>query len=981
VRSETTSFDRDALNATGIVDHDERVASMVAVDMDQSAHGGAIFGAEDRWHDAIGDLIGEGDEARDSRRLALRQANFWSNLDFNDTSMVEHLGRIENEDQLAALDRVMQDRLGQSTVDFVEDNTTGSDEDAALATASGDLSHGQAMRMVGELDNFINDRENEASLPFENPFIDKETKLRIAELPEDQREAALHQEQETARAALLENADALAQKDGYADYKDMLRDKLSPAEYAVAMDRIDAGRVSDHNALFAAGDTTIGNLGKDGGKFYEAMQDKTPEQIATLEADFEAAHPDIDFHEWVMSKAGSAGERRDFAIMLEGNYARMSDEKLAAKAAEDPQALIQRVKDLEAAARGGADDIAGDAIGNTIRAGGNAMGNLIGDTYGTAGDRLDARLEAVQALEDKLANGGTLSADEQQSLIDHMRYMSGDQKGFTDTKSSATKAVGEVGGTIVEAGTVAVTGNEALATAAGGLTEMSVTATLDPGRFSADQAVGGLIKTGAKTLGTYAGGKSNPLLGAYTGGAMGGLGESLGNTRNWNDADTLVTDATTNMVKQGTGGVAGKIAGLPGGAVGSAVAEHVATGDHSQTAWDQLTSVAKSAAKGTLAEKAGDYYADSQRTVLPHGNDDQIATGAPANPAGIAALEPHGDGASIEPGEATDASTTIAPAPVTGSTDAHGAGESTTGPTVAAASAATASTSADGGASVTDGDTATSALAPILDAILGTDTSSVDDANAAGREGGTDVRDLLAAQAAHGREIGLDAPVAGDAVGPGQVVHVGSSDASVGALAHHVMLAHTHPNAAIDPRMELPSGGGLGGDVENARAQGTTQAVVHDGGVSMFGGHSSSSDVPGLVGDMIMDVARMVQNVVTVPSTQLVLNHDESGNVVVWPSADNPEQSFLPIEFPSIAFAPGTDESNIDALRAKNDAALADSEASAAASDAAEAADTRAIVGYDKRTGQPLREGDTPGGVWVDLGGTTHFTDDESGSA
>ncbi len=628
VKSETSSFDRDTLKAMAIVDADERAATMAQVDFTKNAYGGKLAGYQEAIGDITGDVIGESEEERARRRQAMREhdvATRLSNLGGSEDAQLDAMAGLQNEKQQKIFNQKVKDETGKSTEEVIDEEMSGHHAAAGKKFAKGEYEDAQAERMVAELDNIVDDREDAASKPFEQVRLGAAAQERIEKIPEGPaREAAIKAEKKAARESLLEKADEAARKAGHASYMDMLAKELSPAELEVAKERIADGKVSDETALFQAGDTAVGNLGKDSSKFYEIMQDKSPEEMQTLREKFEAKHPDLSFDEWVRSKATSAGQKRDFEVMLEGNYARMTPEALAAKAAkpEGQRDLIKRVKDLEAAARGGADENEYDPIGNAKRKLGNAAGNVLADEIGNAGERIDERVKAVKKLEEKLDEGKTLSAEEQEQLVTHMRYMSGDQKAYTETKTEAVNTGAEIVGAAVEVGTTALTGNTEVAAAAAGLAKMEVKGTFDPGRYGLDEQVADVVQTGMDYAGSVAGGKLEgvPGLAEFVEGAIGGAGAELGNTQNWTDAGKLVDASARSAATSGAGAVVSAATEALGGngpksrtatvvsKVASATAEELVTGDDSQTFKDRATNVAKSAAQDMASDAAKDYH-------------------------------------------------------------------------------------------------------------------------------------------------------------------------------------------------------------------------------------------------------------------------------------------------------------------------------------------------------------------------------------
>ena len=645
VRSETSSYERDTLQAEAIVDDDVRAATLAQVEFTKNAYGGKIAGWQEGLGDELGGLVGESEEQRTKRRQGMRENDLlmkFSNLGGSEDAQLDAMSGLQNERQQQIFNDKVKQQTGKSTEEIVEEEMSDHHAEAGKKFARGEFEDAQAERMVAELDCYVDNREDAASKPFEEVRLKKEQLERIGKIPEGpEREKAIAEEKKQARESLLEKADAAAKNAGFDSYLGMLEAKgVTGADLEMAKERIADGKVSEATALFKAGDTVVGNLGKDSGKFYEVMQGKSPAEMKTLRADFEKKHPDLKFDDWVRSKATSAGEKRDFEIMLEGNYARMEPKDLAAKAADPDgqRALIKRVKDLEAAARGGAEDNPYDPIGNAKRKVGNAAGNLLADSIGNAGERLDGRVEAVKKLEAKLDAGEALSEEEQKELVTHMRYMSGDQAAYTDTKTSAVNTGAEVVGKVVEAGTVALTGNDTLGTAAGGLAKMEVKGTFDPGRYGADQMVADGIQVAADTAGSALGGTTkNPFGSALIEGGVGGLGE-LGNTRNWNDAGKLV-DATARSVGSGavTSVASAGVEELGGEGlatkIASATVEELASGDEGATFKSRLANVAKSVAEESLTDAAKDHH-------KKHHGDGAKKTDTPAKPDPAVSVHP-----------------------------------------------------------------------------------------------------------------------------------------------------------------------------------------------------------------------------------------------------------------------------------------------------------------------------------------------------
>ncbi|MFN0247316.1 MAG: hypothetical protein ACKV2T_10550 [Kofleriaceae bacterium] len=622
VKSETSSFDRDTLNAHAILDDDERKATLASVEFTKNAYGGLIAGWQEGFGDTVGDLNGETEAQRKERRQGMRKYDAltrFSNLGGSEDAQLDAMAGLENEKQQRIFNEQVKGSTGKTTEEIVDEEMSDHHKETGKKFARGEYEDAQAERMVAELDCYVDNREDAASKPFEQVRLKQDQLDRIGAIPEGpERDTAIKAEQKKARESLLEKADEAAKNAGYEGYLDMLRAKgVSEADLDVAEERIADGKVSDATALFKAGDTTVGDLGKDAPKFYEVMKNKSPDEMDTLRKDFEAKHPDLKFDAWVRDKATSAGQKKDFEMMLEGNYARMEPAALAAKAADPDgqRALIKRVMDLEAAARGGADENPYDPLGNLKRKVGNAAGNVLADSIGNAGERLDGRVDAVKKLEAKLDAGEGLSSTEQEELVTHMRYMSGDQQAYTDTKTEAVNTGAKVVGKLVEGGTIALTGNQTLATAAGGMAEIEVMGTFDPGRFGADEAVAKLTEVAFNTAGSYVGGRmKNPLAGAAVEGMFGGAGTELGNTKNWNDPGQLVAATGKSMGNAAVAAVASAGVEQIGGdglvtKVASATAEEVVSGDESQTFKQRLGNVAKSVVEEGVNDVASGHHA------------------------------------------------------------------------------------------------------------------------------------------------------------------------------------------------------------------------------------------------------------------------------------------------------------------------------------------------------------------------------------
>lgn len=237
---------------------------------------------------------------------------------------------------------------------------------------------------------------------------------------------------------------------------------------------------------------------------------------------------------------------------------------------------------------------------------------------------------------------------------------------------------------------------------------------------------------------------------------------------------------------------------------------------------------------------------------------------------------------------------------------------------------------------------------------------------------GVGVSDMLRMQRSRGVEVLLSMTP------DGRLVVSDGTAGNVSVPAGQVPFAHTHPDAAIDPRFRLPSDGQ--GDVGFARAHGNKQAVVHDLGVTIFDSRTVIQDLDGLVGESRHPVGRRTGGAWQVDTTDLLVAHDGAGNVVLWPSPQNPTQTHLPISrLHGDYWAPGTSDANVAALSRFN-AASAEKVGRMAQSDEAAGLHSnptadRPIIGYTRIGGQPIYLGQRPAGPYLTPDGKLKFGD------
>lgn len=646
-KSETSSYERDDLLARGQVDSDSRTAELAQVNLTRNAYGGKLNQISEGLEDTIGDAIGTTDGERDARRKVRRetdQTTRFSNLGGSEDAQLDALASLENDKQRELFDSLMQQRVGKSAASVLDEEMLlpSKHKDAGKLLAAGKYEDGVAMRMVADLDDFnVNDREDQASQPFEQVRLMPEQRAKIAQLPPEQQAAALAAETATARRSLLGKADQAAGGDGA--YHKLLAQELSKNELAVADDRIAEGNASDLHRLEVAGEGVLGtSLGVDPGTISELLGNKTPAEMKAIARDWERAHPGKKFGDYLQSRADSPGMHRDFKILEQGNYARMSPEEQQQLAIDHPRALVQRVKDLEEAARGGARE-GGVEVGN-------GLGNVVADLNGNTGDRLDARAARVDALLAKINANQLLTAEERQDLIDQARYMSGDQKGYSATKSQMVNTGAEAVGTVADVGVTALTGDQTMGSVAGGVTKSAVKSTFDPGRYGTNELYRDVVQTGTDATGNFIGGKyfsKNPLGSQLVSGVGGGISQGLADPRDLVDGGNFVEKAGTGVVEQTTSSVVtgamenelGK--GFLSKQLQSGVRTGI-TGDYSQGGGQLISDTVKSGVIDYARTRGADAHearikppAEPMSTLTGSVGADPGATDASADPATI----------------------------------------------------------------------------------------------------------------------------------------------------------------------------------------------------------------------------------------------------------------------------------------------------------------------------------------------------------
>ncbi len=638
LREETSSFERDELSAMTIVNDDERAAKLAQVAVSENSFGGQYTTLNEGLHDSIGDLLGEDDAERRQRRQAFREYDIftqYSNAGGGEDATLDALEQLKNPEQAKQFRQQMLAENGETADTTFDGEMSDNHKKSAKAFADGDYNEGIAQRMVADADNWVDDREDGMSKGFESvrlePWKQAELDKKLAnETDEKKRAELLEQAQGEARTNLRSRTNKIAEDAGFGGYDQLLADELSPEQLDAAKDRMKTGKVSEVNQLLAAGDGVGGTgLGKDGDTFYRVMQDKTPKEMEKLETDFDAKRGKGAFKEFLAKKATSEGERRDFEIMREGNIGNMSPEEQAKLAAEHPEKMIKRVKDLHQAAKGGVDTNWYDPL-SWEQAAGNEIGNAIADNHGDIGARTDARAEAVDAMQKKLDAGQELTAAEQAELQQHVRFMAGDQKQYTATKTEAARTVAEGAGAVAEVATIAATGNKDAAALVGSAVEIGVEQRLDPARMSQDR----ILQKSVEAAGNYgvaaAGGavlpdelvKGKPgleLVKNMVEGAGEGVVVAVSDPKNLNDPGRLADAAARNAGDGMTEAAASKAAGglVPKGdslahravkQVAESTAEQVSTGDLSRSGGEIVKDIGKDALKGMAKGEAAEHH-------------------------------------------------------------------------------------------------------------------------------------------------------------------------------------------------------------------------------------------------------------------------------------------------------------------------------------------------------------------------------------
>jgi len=639
LREETSSFERDELSAMTIVNDDERAAKLAQVAVSESSFGGQYTTLNEGLHDTIGDLFGENDADRRERRQALREHDLftqYSNAGGGEDQTLDALEQLKNPEQAKLFKQQMLAENGETAETTFDGELSDNHKKSAKAFADGDYNEGIAQRMVADADNIVDDREDGMSKGFESVRLDPTKEADLAKVEDPKRRAELREQaQAEARTNLRARTNKIAEDAGFGGYDQLLADELSPEQLDAAKDRMKTGKVSEVNQLLAAGEGVGGtSIGKDAETFYRVMQDKTPKEMEKLETDFDAKRGTGAFKEFLAKKATSEGERRDFAIMREGNIGNMSPEEQAKLAAEHPEKMIKRVKDLHHAAKGGVDTNWYDPL-SLEQAAGNEIGNAIADNHGDIGARTDARAEAVDAMQKKLDAGQELTEAEQAELQQHVRFMTGDQKQYTATKTEAARTVAEGAGAVAEVATIAATGNKDAAALVGSAVEIGVEQRLDPARMSQDR----ILQKSAEAVGNYAvsaaGGAALPdelvkgkpgleLVKDMVEGAGGGVVAAVSDPKNLTDGGRLVEAAARNAGDGMTEAVASKAAGglVPQGdtlahravkQVAESTAEQVSTGDLSRSGGEIVKDIGKDALKGMAKGEAAEHHERSEK--------------------------------------------------------------------------------------------------------------------------------------------------------------------------------------------------------------------------------------------------------------------------------------------------------------------------------------------------------------------------------
>lgn len=597
-KSENSGFDRDKMHAEGLVDQTDHDVGIATADYMKSTHGGKIAQIEDAIGDTIGDELGESDETRTERRKIMREATHVTEMvmpqAFGLAGTMDQLGLSNNND--GALDAMaslkdsdgnidpekmrrfkeqVENQAGESVDDINKREMKGHNLEAAKDLSAGNALDAMADRMFAGSEHLIHNDRDAMSKGLEAAAADKEHPERFIQLKE--------------------KLDKKAQEMGFADYKAWSKAQgLDADEEERAEQRFDTGKVDDVTALKMAADTTLG-FGKNVEQITQIMESYPPgPKLDQFKADFEAKyHMTLD--DFIKSKATSAGEKRDFDILLKGNYDKLSPEELDKVATDNPEELIKRIKDLHSAAR--------DGIGSFDA--GNALGNALADATSNKGAEVDRRLKRAEELEAKVQGGETLSPEERQELVDEVHFMGGDKQGYVEQKNQVVANVAEVAGDVTEVGVDALTGSDEAGQLAGGLTKISIQLQLNPARYGIEQASQDLLQLGAQmAVGKLTGGIKNPFVQQM---AAGGLGSMAGAMLNYKTMAGGLGNVLDEGLKAGeTGALTGlagaAISNLPGGKFAHAVlnegASVVIADDWSQSVGDMAKGHAANLAKG-----------------------------------------------------------------------------------------------------------------------------------------------------------------------------------------------------------------------------------------------------------------------------------------------------------------------------------------------------------------------------------------------
>jgi len=554
-KSENSGYDRDTMDAEAIEDNDQRVASLAGVKLASHGHTGKLQALVDGVGDTVGDDLGESDEARNKRRQITNQmvdaadrmnplAGLTALSKWDQRKSGE--GYIDNMDglsekQMALLDKDVQARTGKSLTTLNHEQLEGHALEAADAFAANDRIGGKAQSMLAAGDHIFNDDEDKMSKGFELNPADYEKYA-----PED-RAQMMQKDRDAIRARMAKDPEVIKAGGVDAYYKS----QLDATQRQAASERMADGKVSDVTEVLMAGDTTLG-FGKDTGKLTEVLAKLKPGDgpgsVGDFDEQFRKANHGQSIKDFLASKATSDGERRDFAMLAEGNPAKLSDEELA----RDPNLMIDRIKKLHEAARGGVEGF--HPIDNL----GNAIGNEMADLETNTGKILDKRYQRALALEKRMEAGEKLSEDETRSLVTDMRAMSSDKEGFVDAKNEVVNDTADVVSTGVELGVDAVTGNDKLGTLVGGLTKIEIKQTLNGARYGTDEMAQDVMQIAVSEAGAFGGAKFGGGLAkeVLVGAAQGGLSAAI-DFKNMRDLGDLVTSFGKGMEAGGIGALTG----------------------------------------------------------------------------------------------------------------------------------------------------------------------------------------------------------------------------------------------------------------------------------------------------------------------------------------------------------------------------------------------------------------------------------------